>query len=497
MPAIAEDMLVRGPIQFQIPELLKGKPKTFRQQPGANVSTFGWDTVFAIRPTDLNTAIVAQNTSPTSFHLDSDGTTIDGTFAAWQVTTGASDENINLAVPIPHGQLSFSGQTYNTVNAQAVVQVELHYLPQGNNANTLELRVMQQQNNPVSIVSLTTPGITDPDARYVFQGMLLDWFNANISSFTQVFNTVTLNDLNADGTYPWLVPTRTSYAYYDAVDGNGNPDFANSIFAVLAQTVTPYQELPQEVDQNAIPAGQRAGFLMAPWLYLESGILPSLPDLFVNSTVADFTFDASALEIRNSAQLQLPDISVSGIHYTPYVPTEGLTVSIAGTEIIVDLKQVWIHISAGIDVYVDTTSWQTIELATKSDGTQTLFYSTTRDPYNNHTVHVGKGVIIGTAIAEIISAVISAVVGASVEGKIALKVIAGIITALLLGLTSATAGIFIGVLDGKKDMLPPVDLLVENLQAPFNWPNSQNEFTLTSAALVESVQLGGNPGFGS
>lgn len=494
MPTMTETEVLRGPLSLTFPELVRGVAPEPRPKQDTTVTTFGWDTVFAVRPADLNAAIIAQNTTPPRFNQTEDGTTIDGTFGPWQVTTGGGDEKVNLNVPIPTGSLTYNGVNYPMDGSQAVITVQLQYLPQPQ-GNTQNLVVNQQQQDPVSIQSFTVPGSIDPLVKYIMQGLLGSWFNANLGAFTQVFNTVSLNNLNQDGSYPYLTPTYTGYGYVDGLDQNGNPSLADSVFGVLCRTTSGPQPLPSEVSPQAIPQGDRGAFLMAPWLYLRYGVIPVLPDMFVNSSEADFAYDPAAQNIYNVNQVQMQDVKIGGVNYTPYIAPNSLSISITGTEIIINLTQVHVHITAGIDLYVDHTTWQTVYLQTQSNGKQTLMYKQTRDPYTNHNVEVGKGVIIGSIIAGIIAGAIGALVGAAGFEKLAARVISGVLAALLLGLLSSIAGILQAVVEGDADKLPPIDLLVANATAPFTWPNTNGEFTLTDAELNGSMQLIGNPGF--
>lgn len=103
--------------RFVFPELLQEAPPRRTLLRGAlgsgtGADTFCWDTVFALRASDMNTALQAPGACPASFTQAESGTwTGQGNFAPWQVTTGGG--NPNMTVAITTGSMTYSGITYD------------------------------------------------------------------------------------------------------------------------------------------------------------------------------------------------------------------------------------------------------------------------------------------------------------------------------------------------------------------------------------------------
>ena len=153
-----------------------------------------------------------------------------------------------------------------------------------------------------------------------------------------------------------------------------------------------------------------------------------------------------------------------------------------------------IEISPGIRAWVDCTSYQEIIVVTKPDGSQTLDFKQAREPLQNHWIDKDWWVTLTEVIIGIVGAVAGAVAGKIIQGA-AKILIALIIIAIVAGLAAATPELVAKVAGGgAAEALPPINIIVLNSTAPIKWPGA-SEFTLTSAALNGSFQLGGNPGF--
>src|SRR5215831_17529422 len=75
--------------------------------------TFGWDTVFAIRVTDVNAELGKPGVCPASFQISIPSFfDTEGAFANWRIATGAagsSGTQINMQAGIPSGTLTYNG----------------------------------------------------------------------------------------------------------------------------------------------------------------------------------------------------------------------------------------------------------------------------------------------------------------------------------------------------------------------------------------------------
>src|SRR5208282_2001129 len=149
-----------------------------------------------------------------------------------------------------------------------------------------------------------------------------------------------------------------------------------SILGVLTTTLQrPIGDLSHEIAPNAIPAGAQAGFLISSELFLRESVLPGLPCAFKNASKSDFQLSNhdKAVVLAPDVTVDLNPVSYGGVEYYPKL--QSFTVQIDVTEIVIDMT-VFVNISPGIDVTISMTSWQTLELVNKPDGTQTLGYKT-------------------------------------------------------------------------------------------------------------------------
>ncbi|OPX90106.1 MAG: Macrolide export ATP-binding/permease protein MacB [Pelotomaculum sp. PtaB.Bin104] len=102
---------------------------------GPKADTNGWDTVFAIRIKDVNSAIRLQKSSPTDFsqhYVDpetDDDITITGVFGDWQLTTGGDGKNLHMSVPIKTGTMTRNGKPYDMAGDVATIEVNCDFVP--------------------------------------------------------------------------------------------------------------------------------------------------------------------------------------------------------------------------------------------------------------------------------------------------------------------------------------------------------------------------------
>ncbi len=503
------------PISFSIPQLtekLKNEhgvnAMTMQLSNDKSVSTvladtLGWDTVYAIRIPDANNAITAKKASPKTFKqtitdpdLDIE-VSIEGDFGDWTIGTGGDGKNLHMKIPITKGTYKAKNKTYSLNNCYAVINVQLAYFPlemskelsEDGSTHDLKLKTSQTATDPiVSLISFIFPQDADrPASDALLQGTFRNWFNSNIQQFEHVFSTVNINLLAKE--LQWLKPTYTSYAYSDHLD----PD--KSFFAVLCMTDgRSGKGLTHALSPSAIAPGSRASFLISRSLFVEKSILPGIPIAFVDSTVNDFKMINGNTEIMNKddVKLKMSPVRYGAIDYTPYA--ESFDITINNNEIVTKMKS-HIEFSPGIDVYIYTTTYQTIELVNKPDGTQTIGYKETRPTESIHEVVTAMWVKITTFIISAIVAIVGVFVGNLVK-EVVTKIIIAIIVVLIGALIALLLNVVLQVLaKGVAESMPPIDPMIKAATDPIVWPTATTQFKLTSAQLNGSVQFGGDPSF--
>jgi len=126
-----------GPLTFKLPQFTNTAPKSKMRatdlagDSDGMIDTYGWDTVYAIKLPDVNSAITKYQQFPKTYnYTTSDNYTIQGTFDSWQMLTTGSAGAPWLDAHIPSGTLTDSGgNNYPYSDVDVVFQVQLAYLP--------------------------------------------------------------------------------------------------------------------------------------------------------------------------------------------------------------------------------------------------------------------------------------------------------------------------------------------------------------------------------
>ena len=415
--------------------------------------TFGWDTVFAIPASSMNSALQKPGACPTTFTYSESATWYgSGNFGAWQVTLGGGGADLNMTVPITTGSLTYDVNTYPLDGPVVSIQIKLQYVPQPPSANGTPNNLVPSTTSAVDVLDMSFGTVPPSNIKWLAMGLMSDYFNNNLADFTYVFNTVNLNMTADQSQFQWLKPTDVSYAY---VDG-GTLDEAT--FGVLCMTMNDSGSgLPQEISENAIPTGQSAGFLISAGKYLNQLLLPGMPALFQNASVSDFAVDYSANSLSNINPLNMTDVSLSTGTYTPQVAAGNCMVTIAGDQIVLTMTDVTVDYSPGISIVMTYTAYSNLVLTTNSSGQQVITMQQAAPPTTTHSVNVASWVIWTEVIAGIVAGIITAFVGGASKAvfqAVVYRVIATIIAALILGTIAAIGGIIQALAEGNSDALP-------------------------------------------
>jgi hypothetical protein len=112
--------------------LVHPKPKlTFATTAATDVSTNGWDNVYAIPASVVNKGI-AQANQQIPFTQSSSGVNSDsvtGTFGPWQLTNSGDGRIMGMTAPITTGSVTVNGTSYPLNGAQFQFNVELDLVP--------------------------------------------------------------------------------------------------------------------------------------------------------------------------------------------------------------------------------------------------------------------------------------------------------------------------------------------------------------------------------
>ncbi|HET7462633.1 MAG TPA: TULIP family P47-like protein, partial [Longimicrobium sp.] len=454
------------------------------------VYTYGWDTAFAIPVPDVNRAIVDHESSPAGFSIQESTYTVKADFGDWQITQGGDGKNVRMLLPLKHVVLHYTttGQEYSFDSGQAVAEVELHYIPHtgdgdGDPRALVVKTTTDQVDTPVfSVIQMTlspTPGTV---TGALIQQALDDWGNANLDEFSHVFSVVDLNLMVDQGAWGFVTPSYTSYAY---LDGAGLDD---SVFSVLCMTgQRSGAALSEQVSPHAIPAGSPAGFVVSQARTLYDLVRPAIMQAYPGLTDQNFLMneDATELYLTDHASVSLPPVTQNGSTYYPRLTQ--LTVKANGA-LLTLTSYTETDIVTGITATCTSTHWYTLALGTSSAG-QTIVFQEAQTPDIVHDIHQSPGSQLTQLIIEIVAGIAILLLVVLTDG--AALVVGGLVAGLLLGADQIVPAAIEKV---NHDDSPDVSLLLVNAVHPIRWSDS-TDFSLNTAALNVSLQLGGNPNF--
>ncbi len=492
-------------LRFQLPGVT-GAPQSEAADagtpPGAPADpahTFGWDTVFAVRISDVNAELAAPGVCPSRFAQAVDGVCdASGSFGPWRIATGPGCEAatlLKLRVPLSSGTLTFDGRRYELAGSIADVEIRLEFLPlEPGESDLFTDRLVIRRRPPkprahvATIANFKTPD--GPDAglvRPLMMAVLGEWFNAHLHEVSHTFAKVSLNRRLARTHLQWLSPTRTSYAFSNGADEEA------SFLGVLCMTKGRSAEglVPQLV-RSAIPAGARAGFLISSKLFLEEVARPSLLYQFPDATADDFPVRPEGPYLELNRDLATKTVTCNGIPYRPVV--KELRVAVRNNELEVSYFA-QVLAAPGVTVSIRRTSYHAVTTATLPNGRRTLQFRESRPPEQHHWTQTDPAAEVIEDLLVAIGLLVNAILAVLTEGAWLLVGTVGVW--LLVGLAAATPEIIKAIADGVVGgETPDVEAFLDTAISTIAWTGSKG-FSLTHAGFSDSLQLGGNPGFGA
>lgn len=298
------------------------------------MNTFGWDTVYVLSSDRVNEALLARKDQLIlAFDThSSDGFPLSakGKFSKWEIVEGGSGQILYLKLTIGEGscEVNFtSPKQIDISGVTMVVAVQLHLLPQQNNANTEELRFDIQKVGEVGVPpapgTITPVALHDPNGRLddaeeaLLMVALATYIANNAGQISFVFATI---NLVPPSTNSWLTPVRSAYVYANRQGGSG----ALGILSVT--TDREIGSLPRQVDSNLLSTAYDASFAISKDLFLANVVMPTLPQVFRHGTTSNtFVYNAQQKAILNTATIPTDSVKEGAITYYPQIT--GLRIS--------------------------------------------------------------------------------------------------------------------------------------------------------------------------
>lgn len=467
------------------------------QNANSAVYTHGWDTVFSIPVPDVNKAIVDKKSSPADFSFTDPTNTfkLEGTFGDWQMVQGGDGKEVRLNLPLTTIDLTFlsNGQKLSFAG-NCVIGIELHYVPHtvakavlAPGSNPMALKVKPTSDSPTQPVAFIvdmqvtpTPGTI---AEAVLKQGVQEWASANLALFGHVFAVVDLNTMIDQGQWGFVAPNYTSYAYL--TDGGS---IADDLFGVLSMTgKRTGTTLNEQLPQNAIPQGSKAGFLVSQTRTLYDLIRPAIMQAYPGLSDANFLMNASGdtLYLTEGTSVDLKPVDHNGSTYNPKLTQ--LHIQSVG-EVLTLTSHTETEVVAGITAICQATHWYTVDLGAATAG-QTLKFTQYQTPSIIHSINQSEGSHITQMIIAIVAAVALIILIILTDG--AALIIGGLVIGLLIGANQIVPALIEKV---NKDDSPDIGLLITNAVAPIVW-SASSVFKLTYGHMNNSLQLGGDPNF--
>jgi hypothetical protein len=388
--------------------------------------TNGWDTVYAIRLTNVNKSIEKR---PDDWPSTASGTSTGATarydlsvsqLSNWRVGSAAASGGgmLNMNVDIVTGTLTrtpTSGAPVTTSLNGLTASVELGL---GWVASAVD-PTRQLQPTDLNVIAITPAGSLDATSESVVKSMLKNAFAADHAKFKASLAAVDIGAKEAQGTLAWLLPTDVSYAV--SVPPQGTPaTLENTSLAVLAMTENRQPtNLTQEVSGSAIPGADRGGFNIHRRLFLEKMVRPGMPLLCVNAKEADFELYNDNKGVRNKVGLDFPTLNVpesDGSHgrdVSPTIPARDLSIDIEGSQLVLRMRNFSFVWQAGVNVKIDYESRSSMSLS-REGNIELVEDSTTTTP----VVEVENWVNVTTIIAGVAIAIAGAAIGAGISAAV-------------------------------------------------------------------------------
>lgn len=476
------------------------------------VTTNGWDTVHAIRVSELNKAIISQKTTPGSFSqsIIEEGKTFqltDGTFDHWQITQGGDGQNLFLMIPIAKGTyITPSGQSYSIAGSKLKVQIKLEYMYQDAPSNNvhlspgeyhlqvqtdlpLDLQYGYESTKVIYIVEEHYPDAISPMNALRIRGLLETWFNENLSRFNQVFATIQIEKLfSPDSDFAWLKPTFMSYGYHDGPTEN------DSIFAILCLTGNKSPTgLSHQLSELPFNKEDVSLFLINTKHFIEKCLIPGYTEAMKEDKV---TFTQTDRKIY-ATNFTMDRVKVGALYYYPKVKELSITFNEADISIV---QTTTVNLSAGIDVTLNLDLHQTFQLSTNSKKEQIITLVNIGKPVVTQRTEISPWIEVTELVIATIASVCVACITTATD-KLSKKMIAVIIAIVVAAATTAVMSKIIKAIitEGISNAMPScLDMLKSGtnyLVWPLCDPDDQNRYTLTDVAFSNELILKGNPGF--
>ncbi len=346
------------------------------------MNTYGWDSVFVLSVAEANKQLAANmsqliDTFDFAYTAGLAPTTIQGTFAPWQIVPGGSNTIIQMQFPIQTGTMSISGIGDYSLNGVSVeLQISLGILPSTVQAQTDTLAFNFSGSTVSTATGITYVCTLDPNHQIpdtyesLLGDSLIQCLLTNTAAITYVFATIDLMPSSES----WLTPAESVFCYQQPVGGTA------AYLSILSMTtVQNVSGMSRNIDSGLLNAAYDWSMAISPGMFLKGVIQPTLPTVFGNGTTAStFTYNASQTAIQNTRAFGVGKVTSGLIDYYPQITSLSMTISNNALHSVTSGN---CDLYAGISMTFTITSNNVMVFNT---GNQTFTFNTDPNPSETH-----------------------------------------------------------------------------------------------------------------
>ncbi|MBO0930062.1 TULIP family P47-like protein [Fibrella aquatilis] len=405
-------------------------PSPDTTSPANAISTFGWDVAFVATFAQLNAALGASGSLPTTFAHQLPPPqvgTVWGQWASWTLVGGAPSNQlwINAVVgqgtlTTASGQTDISGSTWTVQFSAALTNSTT--TPGG--GTVWHLTVAGGVDAPV-LVGKTQVSVTGPDL-YVLEALMGQVLLPQVASLDLSAVGITTNDPSLAPDQPWLMPTAAAFA----CESLPADDERGGIYALLAMTESRSplgkQLLVDTRILDGAPDGTTGAWLLGPTLLTSQFLLPAAQALVQGSDATSFSIDPTGLTVYNNATMTWGSFSYgedtnNTAIVTPQIPQGNLELSLDGAVVHLSLTDInfpnpaWAG-PGQITIAFDAEQFITFAFVVRSDGGLVMVPdSKTFNSTGNITIIPDKTEIGFQIALDAVTEVLMAFVGGAIE----------------------------------------------------------------------------------
>ena len=379
----------------------------------STIETNGWDTIYVVPFSIINTSIVNKSSSPTTFSQQEesdDGTiTFAGTFDHWRLATGGDGQLVMMVLPIPNANYDVGAIHRTYTNGQAQIQLNLVWVNDPENPDYQTL-VINNDSNTVNVIDITFNESIPMSEKGTMIQMLHTWLAENVADFQFIFSTVNLNDSADIESFSWLMPYKIAFAVKDAEPA----DTSTSVFGVLCTTEN--RPIPGEaqVPANALSSGANSTFLISPQRVIDKMFFPNIHTIFKDPDSNNFELGNTGLYIQNKTALNFePQTLDDGTVINLSIDPLNFRLEIQDSRITMSFHKISFAYSSSLTVDFNHTSEALFNI---KDG---IFYLTVTGSTTDISVEKSKAGEVKEIITQLVAAIIAAIIGAAIGAAFA------------------------------------------------------------------------------